>query len=164
MTSRLERPNGLLGMAAQVSKLDRAPTERPAIARWSGISATALIVVLMAGSGVIYVLGPSKVIEVFHHLGYPEYFRKLLGLSKILGSLAIVGGNRFPRLREWAYAGFTFDLLAGALSHAFTAEAGAVLPPLITLGILALSYFLWHRPRLESVAEAGSGALLKLAK
>ena len=44
------------------------------------------------------------------HLGYPVYLLKFLGAAKKLGVLAIVTG-KFPAFKEWAYAGFAFDLL-----------------------------------------------------
>ena len=37
-------------------------------------------------------------------LGYPLYFLVILGIWKLLGAVALVI-PRFPRLKEWAYAG-----------------------------------------------------------
>jgi hypothetical protein len=114
-------------------------------ARWAGRIATGLVSVAMLGSGVMYVVGPPPVVGVFHHLGYPDYFRTLLGVAKILGTVAILGARRMPALREWAYAGFTFDLAAAALSHAISREPAAAVEPMIALGLLMSSYVLWHR-------------------
>ncbi|BDA79890.1 hypothetical protein LPTSP3_g28200 [Leptospira kobayashii] len=46
----------------------------------------------------------------------------------------------FPRLREWAYAGFTFTLIGAAYSHFVIGEFEAV--HIVALGILFVSYFL----------------------
>jgi hypothetical protein len=103
---------------------------------------------MMTGSGLLYLIGPPRVVEVFHHLGYPDYFRRLLGLAKILGIVTLLWAREQPRLREWVYAGFSFDLLAAALSHAFSGDAiGAWSAPLLALAILTGSYVWWHLPR-----------------
>lgn len=55
-------------------------------------------------------IGIATVVAV---LGYPLYFVYITGICKMLGALAIVV-PRFPRLKEWAYAGLIFNM-AGAL-------------------------------------------------
>lgn len=47
--------------------------------------------------------------------GYPAYVLTLLGVWKLLGIIALLA-PRFPRLKEWAYAGFFFDLTGAAIS------------------------------------------------
>jgi hypothetical protein len=116
----------------------------------SGAAATTWIfAVLMAASGVAYLAnGPPAVIAV-HELGYPLYFVKLLGFAKILGALALVGPH-VRVLREWAYAGFVFDLIAAAVSHAATGDAGHVPLPVAMLALLFASYSLRRRVAEES--------------
>jgi hypothetical protein len=118
----------------------RARREEPRIT-------TCLFGVVMTLSGGLYLMGPRHVVEGFRHLGYPDYFRTLLGIAKLLGVAAILGAGSRRTLREWAYAGFTFDLIAAALSHAIRRDGRASVFPLILLGLLAASYLLWHRPR-----------------
>ena len=48
-------------------------------------------------------------------LGYPVYFFYILGFWKVLGAIAILV-PRYPRLKEWAYAGIFFDLTGAAAS------------------------------------------------
>jgi len=43
-------------------------------------------------------------------MGYPQYMIPFLGVAKLLGVIAILIPG-FPRLKEWAYAGLTFDLV-----------------------------------------------------
>jgi hypothetical protein len=108
----------------------------------------------MTFSGALYLVGPHPVVEGFHHLGYPDYFRALLGIAKLLGVAAILGAGARRTLREWAYAGFTFDLLAASVSHALSGDGQAALVPLALVGLLAASYVLWHRP--STVSESSS--------
>jgi len=74
-------------------------------------------------------------------LGYPDYFAQALVIAKVLGVIAI----SFPRipgkLKEWAYAGLTFNLIFAFISHAVVDQnIGFMLLPLVVLGILAVSY------------------------
>ena len=80
---------------------------------------TLLFTVPLLGSGTGYVLAAHPIVEGMAHLGYPFYFIRFLGVAKLLGCLAILVG-KFPRIKEWAYAGFTFSLnRSGLLSFVF---------------------------------------------
>jgi uncharacterized membrane protein YphA (DoxX/SURF4 family) len=73
--------------------------------------ATGLLLAMMLLSGVMSIINGPKSVEMMHdHLGYPNYFTVFLGVAKILGIIAILVPG-FPKLKEWVYAGFTFDLL-----------------------------------------------------
>jgi DoxX-like family len=41
---------------------------------------------------------------IVHVLGYPLYFLTIIGIWKVLGVIVLLV-LRFPRLKEWAYAG-----------------------------------------------------------
>lgn len=74
-------------------------------------------------------------------LGYPDYFAYALIICKALGALAIAVPNVPARLREWAYAGLSFNLIFAFISHAVVDKnIGFMLMPLVVLGILAVSY------------------------
>ena len=64
---------------------------------------------------------------------------------------------RLPRLKEWAYAGFAFDLSGAAVSHLVSADGiDKVVVPLFLLAIGLASWAL--RPasrRLEPATVAG---------
>jgi hypothetical protein len=85
------------------------------------------------------------------HLGYPPYFPGILGTWKGLGAI-VVAVPRFPRLKEWAYAGMIFDLTGAAASRAVMGDGAAmVVAPLMIAGVVLASWSL--RPpsrRLES--------------
>lgn len=43
-------------------------------------------------------------------MGYPPYFILALGISKVLGSVVLLT-PKLKRWKEWAFAGFTFDVI-----------------------------------------------------
>lgn len=74
-------------------------------------------------------------------LGYPDYFAYALIICKALGVLAIAYPKTPGRLKEWAYAGLTFNLIFAFISHACVDKnIGYMLMPLVVLGILVISY------------------------
>lgn len=74
-------------------------------------------------------------------LGYPDYFAYTLIIFKVLGVIAISNSKTAAKLKEWAYAGLTFNLIFAFISHAFVdRNIGFMLMPLAFLGILAVSY------------------------
>lgn len=84
--------------------------------------------------------------EGIRHLGYPVYFGNALVVCKIIGAIALVLPQLPKRLKEWAYAGFTFDFIFAAISHgAVDGFTGQTFFPLIVLGILSVSYIYHHQ-------------------
>ena len=107
--------------------------------------ATGILCFIMGVGGVMDALRTADALEIFARLGYPAYFALLLGVAKLLGVVAVVVPG-FPRLKEWAYAGFTFDLLAAAASHAAIGDSAFEIAfPLTLLIPLALSHA-WRPP------------------
>jgi uncharacterized membrane protein YphA (DoxX/SURF4 family) len=84
--------------------------------------------------------------EGIAHLQYPEYFGTALVIFKILGAICLVIPAIPKRIKEWAYAGFTFNFIFASISHAaiegFTFN---FVFPLIILTILMASYFYYHK-------------------
>ena len=54
-------------------------------------------------------------------LGYPLYFMTILGVWKVLGSIALLA-PRLQRLKEWAYAGIFFNMSGTAISHVVSGD------------------------------------------
>jgi hypothetical protein len=106
---------------------------------------TAQIALVMASGGLIDALQTESALQVFRHLGYPDYFSIILGAAKMLGVVALLAP--VPRtLREWAYAGFTFDVGAAILSTLAVGDPlSHIAIPLYALAMLQLSYFAWRR-------------------
>lgn len=86
--------------------------------------------------------------EGIRHLGFPDYFVILLVLFKVLGGLTLILPFAPNRLKEWAYAGFTFNLLSACAAHVIIDGPGILsFFPLIVLALLAVSYNSFHRLR-----------------
>lgn len=84
--------------------------------------------------------------EGIRHLGYPEYFGNALVIFKVLGVLALIIPQIPNRLKEWAYAGFTFDFIFAAISHgAVDGINGDTFFPFIVLAVLMVSYVYHHK-------------------
>ena len=85
-------------------------------------------------------------IEGFTHLGYPVYFVTVLTVFKVLGTLALIIPQIPKRLKEWAYAGLTFDFLCACISYCVVDGFGFfALFPLIVLAVLMVSYYCYHK-------------------
>ena len=115
---------------------------------------TALFCAGMTAGAVFDLLRTKEVMDVLARLGYPEYLALILGVAKLLGVAAVLlPGLR--RLKEWAYAGFAFDLLGALASHAFVRD-----PPMEFLGATLMlafgtaSYFL--RPASRRLGDGPS--------
>ena len=67
---------------------------------------------LFSAYGGVYSADGAK---AFADLGYPAYFAVIISVAKVLGAIALLV-RRYPTLTEWAYAGFTFDLIGAAWS------------------------------------------------
>jgi uncharacterized membrane protein YphA (DoxX/SURF4 family) len=107
---------------------------------------TILVAFFIGGGGVAQVAHLQGTVDGFVHvLGYPAYFVTILGVWKVLGPIAILV-PRFPRLKEWAYAGIFFDLTGAAASCAAVGGYGAygfhVIVPLILTGFTVASWAL----------------------
>ena len=90
----------------------------------------------------------SMAIEGIKHLGYPDYFRVMLTVFKVLGALVLVIPMLKGRIKEWAYAGFSFSLIAATVSNtAVDGFGGTSFLPIIALVILAMSYFTYHKKK-----------------
>ena len=84
--------------------------------------------------------------EGIAHLGYPAYFGVLLVVFKVLGALALILPQVPPRIKEWAYAGFTFDFIAASVSHwVVDGFGGQAIFPLVVLAILMVSYTYYYK-------------------
>ncbi|WP_336518324.1 DoxX family protein [Pollutibacter soli] len=85
-------------------------------------------------------------IDGIRSLGYPDYFRVWLTIFKVAGGLILILPVFKGRIKEWAYAGFTFDFLFAFISHAAVNGFNPLsFFPLIVLAILGLSYIFYHR-------------------
>ena len=85
-------------------------------------------------------------VEGIRHLGYPDYFRVMLTVFKVVGALALILPFVKGRVKEWAYAGFGITMIAAFISHwAVDGFNGQTIFPLFIFAVLAISYIYYHR-------------------
>jgi DoxX-like family len=105
---------------------------------------TGLLSVLMLLSGAGDLLRFPPFVEDLRRLGYPDYLLTLLGTLKLLGVAALLYPG-LPRLTEWAYAGFAFDLWGATISQLVSGSSAAqVLPPALCGSLVAISYIAYR--------------------
>src|SRR5215469_6046308 len=122
-----------------------------AIGYWATTSFVALE--LLAGGltdlvhGREALLAGQPVVAVITHLGYPVYVLTILGGWKLLGGVTLLV-PRFPRLKEWAYAGTFFEMTGAAISLAVShADVGTVSFPLFVATLTLASWALRPKDR-----------------
>jgi uncharacterized membrane protein len=108
----------------------------------------------IGGAVELFTNGPASIVQIMLTLGYPLYLMKILGLAKVLGSVAILYG-KFPRLKEWAYAGFAFDYLGAIASHILTGDTAHAIFPFLFFVVMMVTYWLWHKNSLKSAPAKG---------
>lgn len=106
---------------------------------------TILFSLAMLFSGVSEVMQTEQAKEVMKHLGYPVYVNTIIGVAKILGAIAILQ-TKFRTVKEWAYAGFTIDLIGASASLLFAGDG--ILMALSTIpffAVMFISYYFWKK-------------------
>jgi DoxX-like family len=123
---------------------------------------TILVAVSIGSGGAAQVAHSQQNVDGFVRvLGYPLYFVTILGVWKVLGAMAILV-PRFPRLKEWAYAGIFFDLTGAAATWAAvggSGEAFHILAPLIIAGFCVASWALRPQSRKIGVLFPGTNGV-----
>jgi uncharacterized membrane protein YphA (DoxX/SURF4 family) len=96
-----------------------------------------------AAAGLWDILRVPQVRGLIGRLGYPSYFLVILGIWKLLGAVALAI-PRFPRLKEWAYAGVLFDLTGAVASQVASGliDAGTMAYPIVMAGVAVASWAL----------------------
>jgi len=104
--------------------------------------ATAWLALGMTATGIVQLLRVNEETAMMAHLGYPLYFLTILGIWKLLGTVA-VSIPKFPLLKEWAYAGFFFAMTGAIISHlAIGDPAKDLFGPSLLLVLTTLSWYL----------------------
>jgi uncharacterized membrane protein YphA (DoxX/SURF4 family) len=103
---------------------------------------TVLVAGEMVAGSVWDLLQIEYVRSVFHHLGYPLYLLTIIGACKLPCGLTLLI-PRFPRLKEWAYAGAVINYGGAAASHLLVGDGPSI----------------WIGPLVFAVATFGSWAL-----
>jgi hypothetical protein len=106
---------------------------------------TILIVALMLFSAISTFNPNAQSVAMLKHLQLPLYLLQFLAIAKIGGAAALLVPG-YPRLKEWAYAGYFFDLLGATWCFiAIGDPVAAWIPMFVFIAILAGSYFSYHQ-------------------
>lgn len=110
---------------------------------WIYRIATGLLTVMMVFSASMYFIQHQMVEEMFQSLGFPVFIIYPLAIAKILGLVAI-WTRKSEMLKEWAYAGFVFELMLAIGAHVNAAD-GEFAGALMGLVLVVMSYFFQKR-------------------
>jgi uncharacterized membrane protein YphA (DoxX/SURF4 family) len=106
----------------------------------------------MLSSGIMQLLGGKEEVDFITNLGYPSYLLIILGVSKLLGTVAILA-PRLPLLKEWAYAGFFFTMSGAVFSHVANGDGPKdYFGPILLLVLIAVSWY--FRPADRKISTA----------
>ncbi|HLK27216.1 MAG TPA: DoxX family protein [Puia sp.] len=113
---------------------------------------TILFAAFMLFSAVTEIINNAETKAFINSLGYPNYFNPLIGILKLLGVIAILVPG-YPKIKEWAYAGFFFDLFGATYSqiasYGFKPDVTFMLVFFLFWGV---SYIYYHK-RLSSTLK-----------
>ena len=113
-------------------------TKRNKIIYWI---ATIWLALGMLSTGAVQLFRLKADVDQITHLGYPVYLLTILGVWKILGVIAVLIPG-FPRLKEWAYAGFFFAMSGAVISHIVSGDSvKEIFPPLLLLILTVVSWY-----------------------
>jgi uncharacterized membrane protein YphA (DoxX/SURF4 family) len=117
------------------------------------ISTTIVVLELLAGGITELIHGPEALVvgepvtQAMTYLGYPVYLLTILGVCKLLGAIALLV-PRFPRLKEWAYAGTFFNMTGAVVSWFWRGDStGDFIWPLIVAVLVLVSWALRPQSR-----------------
>lgn len=107
--------------------------------------ATGVLTIIMIYSVQMYLRSPEAIAGYFESVNYPGYLVYPLATAKLLGLIAI-WGNFSKSLKEWAYAGFFFDVTLAFTAHMVVKDGGELFS-IIAFISLMISYFLGKQVR-----------------
>jgi DoxX-like family len=106
---------------------------------------TGLFCAMMLFSSGSQIASAKDAILLMRILDLPAYLLPFLGIAKVLGVIGILI-PKYPRLKEWVYAGFIFDLVGA--TYCMVAVGGTIDKwgfMVVPLTFCILSYFYYHK-------------------
>lgn len=111
---------------------------------------TVLLCFVMAGGAIPDIMNTPDAKAILEgQLHYPAYFAPFIGTLKVLGAIAILVPG-FPKIKEWAYAGFTFDLIGATYSALAVGSSIKDVAPMAIFFILLIVSYIYHHKRLQA--------------
>lgn len=96
-----------------------------------------------------------QAVETVTKLGYSEYFLDILGVAKVMGIIALLV-PKFDRLKEWAYAGFTFDAISAIWSNIASGYPSESITAVVAIVLIMASYIVFRKLQNEIHAETAN--------
>lgn len=112
---------------------------------------TGFFALSMLFSSYLYLTHSPQLVDGFKLMGYPLLMLSILGMAKLLGAIALLQ-PKFNTLKEWAYAGFTINLIGAAWTH--IAMGHPFISPILFLALLAVSYWFFRRTAYTAAIKA----------
>ncbi|MDM5213199.1 DoxX family protein [Peribacillus sp. NJ4] len=119
---------------------------------------TGLLAALMVLGSIPDIMSVSDAVALFNHLGYPTYLLPFLGIAKLLGVVAILIPG-FPRIKEWAYAGFVFDLTGAMYSSISVGDPASEWLLFIIGYILIAGSYIFHHKKVKSASLSNKNSV-----
>ncbi|NUM80074.1 DoxX family protein [bacterium] len=95
----------------------------------------------MTSTGIVQLIQMQEEVDMMARLGYPMYFLTIIGIWKLLGVAALLS-PKFPLLKEWAYAGFFFNITGAVFSHIASGDgAKDLFGPMLLLVLIVVSWY-----------------------
>jgi hypothetical protein len=104
---------------------------------------TGLFTALMLFSAANYVFNHETMVVAFSNLGFPSWIIYPVAVAKLVG-LAALWFSKSDTLKEWAYAGFFFNILLAFGAHISIAD-GEFPGALMAFALSAVSYYSWKK-------------------
>ncbi|MCT4622425.1 MAG: DoxX family protein [Schleiferiaceae bacterium] len=106
---------------------------------------TGLFSVLILMGVSQYFFNYEMVAEMFTNIKFPTYLIYGMGVAKLLGVLAI-WFSKSDLVKEWAYAGFVFNMILAISAHVNVGD-GEFLGSLLALILVITSYVFFRKRR-----------------
>lgn len=110
-----------------------------------------LIAIFFTISGMLEITKNPSTYPKTIKMGYPPFFILILGISKLLGSIALLQ-PKMKRLKEWAFAGFTFDVIFAFISGLSIASYADCIKAVIVFALLMITYILFQKRETQLTA------------
>jgi len=106
---------------------------------------TGLLVPAVGLGSALGVVPSEESTKVITTLGYPAYLLPYISVAKLV-ALLVIFIPKFPRLKEWAYAGLVIDITGAMYSILATGHSVSnLIFPLLALLLVFGSYYFYHR-------------------
>jgi len=105
---------------------------------------TGLLSLSLVVAGYMYLTSPLMVAG-FKHFGFPSFFRKELGVAKIIGAIVLIVPSVPARIKEWVYVATAIVFISAFIAHTSVDGISTTLSPLISFAVWAASFALFNR-------------------